>query len=50
MAEAVHALDACGYDLILLETVGVGQSEVAVMDPPSGRTAASPPRSPPPIR
>ena len=31
-AGAVHALDACGYDLILLETVGVGQSEVAVME------------------
>ena len=31
-AGAVHVLDACGYDLILLETVGVGQSEVAVME------------------
>ena len=31
-AGAVHALDACGYDLILLETVGVGQSEVAVRE------------------
>ena len=31
-AGAVHALDACGYDLILLETVGVGQSEVAITE------------------
>lgn len=29
-AGAASALDACGYDLVLLETVGVGQSEVAV--------------------
>ena len=29
---AIHVLDACGYDLILVETVGVGQSEVAVME------------------
>ncbi|MDR1070265.1 MAG: methylmalonyl Co-A mutase-associated GTPase MeaB [Gracilibacteraceae bacterium] len=29
---AVSVLDACGYDPILIETVGVGQSEVAVMN------------------
>lgn len=29
---AIHVLDACGYDLILVETVGVGQSEVAVVE------------------
>lgn len=28
---AVHVLDACGFDTIILETVGVGQSEVAVV-------------------
>lgn len=27
---AVHVLDAAGYDLILVETVGVGQSELAI--------------------
>lgn len=31
-AGAIHVLDACGYDLILVETVGVGQSEVAVVE------------------
>ena len=31
-AGAIHVLDACGYDLILVETVGVGQSEVSVME------------------
>lgn len=31
-AGAVHVLDACGYDLIIIETVGVGQSEVSVME------------------
>lgn len=31
-ADAVHVLDACGYGLILVETVGVGQSDVAVME------------------
>jgi len=29
---AVSVLDACGCDLILVETVGVGQSEVAIMN------------------
>ena len=29
---AIHVLDACGFDLILVETVGVGQSEVAVVE------------------
>jgi LAO/AO transport system kinase len=28
----VSVLDACGFDIILIETVGVGQSEVAVMN------------------
>lgn len=28
---AVRVLDACGFDTIILETVGVGQSEVAVV-------------------
>lgn len=31
-AGAIHILDACGYDLIVVETVGVGQSEVSVME------------------
>ena len=31
-AGAVNVLDACGYDRIIIETVGVGQSEIAVMD------------------
>jgi LAO/AO transport system kinase len=29
---AASVLDACGYDIVLIETVGVGQSEVAVMN------------------
>ncbi|MDR0434134.1 MAG: methylmalonyl Co-A mutase-associated GTPase MeaB [Gracilibacteraceae bacterium] len=29
---AVSILDACGYDIVLIETVGVGQSEVAIMN------------------
>jgi LAO/AO transport system kinase len=29
--QALRVLDACGFDLILLETVGVGQSEVEVV-------------------
>ncbi|MDR3294505.1 MAG: methylmalonyl Co-A mutase-associated GTPase MeaB [Clostridiales Family XIII bacterium] len=29
---AVGVLDACGYDIVLIETVGVGQSEVAIMN------------------
>jgi LAO/AO transport system kinase len=29
---AVSVLDACGYDIVLIETVGVGQSEVAIMN------------------
>jgi LAO/AO transport system kinase len=29
-AEAIHLCEAAGYDLIVVETVGVGQSEVAV--------------------
>ena len=31
-AEAIHLCEAAGYDLILVETVGVGQSEVTVRD------------------
>ena len=30
--QVVHLLDAAGYDLIVVETVGVGQSELAVME------------------
>jgi len=30
--QVVDLLDACGYDLILVETVGVGQSELSVME------------------
>ena len=29
--QALRVLDACGFDVILVETVGVGQSEVEVM-------------------
>ncbi len=29
--DAVHAIDAAGYDLIIIETVGTGQAEVAIM-------------------
>lgn len=29
--EAVHVLDAAGFDVILVETVGVGQSELEIM-------------------
>ncbi|HQR79219.1 MAG TPA: methylmalonyl Co-A mutase-associated GTPase MeaB [Actinomycetota bacterium] len=29
--QALRVLDACGFDIILVETVGVGQSEVEVM-------------------
>lgn len=31
-AGAVNVLDACGYDIVIIETVGVGQSEVAVVN------------------
>lgn len=31
-AEVVDLLDACGFDLILVETVGVGQSELGVIE------------------
>lgn len=31
-AGAVDVLDACGYDVVIIETVGVGQSEVAVVN------------------
>jgi LAO/AO transport system kinase len=31
-SEVVDLLDACGYDLVLVETVGVGQSELAIME------------------
>ncbi len=31
-AGAVNVLDACGYDLVIIETVGVGQSEVEVVN------------------
>ena len=31
-AGAVNALDACGCDVVIIETVGVGQSEVAVVN------------------
>lgn len=30
--QIVDLLDACGYDLVLVETVGVGQSELSVME------------------
>ncbi len=30
--QVVDLLDACGYDLVLVETVGVGQSELSVME------------------
>lgn len=30
-AGAVNAMDACGFDRILIETVGVGQSEISVV-------------------
>jgi LAO/AO transport system kinase len=29
--DAAHVLDACGFDVVLIETVGVGQSEVDVI-------------------
>ena len=29
---AVNVLDACGYDVVIIETVGVGQSEVEVVN------------------
>lgn len=29
---AVNVLDACGYDIVIIETVGVGQSEVEVVN------------------
>lgn len=29
--QAIRVLDACGFDVVLVETVGVGQSEVEVM-------------------
>ncbi|MDR3255940.1 MAG: methylmalonyl Co-A mutase-associated GTPase MeaB [Synergistaceae bacterium] len=29
--EAAHVLDACGYDIVIVETVGVGQSEIDVV-------------------
>src|SRR5262249_19761210 len=29
--EAVYALDAAGYDLVLIETVGVGQGEIEIV-------------------
>lgn len=31
-AGAVNVLDACGYDVVIIETVGVGQSEVEVVN------------------
>lgn len=31
-AGAVNVLDACGYDMVIIETVGVGQSEVEVVN------------------
>ncbi len=31
-SEIVDLLDACGFDLVLVETVGVGQSELAVIE------------------
>lgn len=31
-AGAVNVLDACGYDTVIIETVGVGQSEVEVVN------------------
>lgn len=31
-AGAVNVLDACGYDIVIIETVGVGQSEVEVVN------------------
>lgn len=31
-AGGVNVLDACGFDVVIIETVGVGQSEVAVVD------------------
>ena len=31
-AEVVDLFDACGFDLVLVETVGVGQSELGVME------------------
>ena len=30
--EVVDLLDACGYDVVVVETVGVGQSELGVME------------------
>lgn len=29
--DAAHILDACGYDVVIIETVGVGQSEVDIV-------------------
>ena len=31
-ADAIKILDAAGYDLILIETIGVGQTEIEVME------------------
>jgi LAO/AO transport system kinase len=31
-AEVVDLLDACGYDRVIVETVGVGQSEIGVLE------------------
>ncbi len=30
--DAVRVLDAAGYDIILVETVGVGQTELTIME------------------
>ena len=30
--EAINLVECCGFDVVLVETVGVGQSEVAVAD------------------
>ena len=39
--EAVRILDAAGHDLVIVETVGVGQAEVDVAAPPTPRSSCS---------
>lgn len=32
LAESVHALQSCGFDLVIVETAGIGQSDSAVVE------------------
>ena len=32
LADSIHALQACGFDLVLVETAGIGQSDSAVVE------------------